>query len=102
MESNKHELSQEQKNWIIASSIGSFFLLIAIIICYFAYFSRENKQDYKLIFVIFSLVFFIGGGQFTIWRLKQYIIGSNIILTPYYILIGYLLYLFINLVVCIY
>ena len=84
-----------EKYWVVASNIGSFFLVIAIITLFIVFYSRDDKQDYKYLFIAVALLICVGGGNFTIWRLNKYILGSNIVLIPYYILLCYLLYLII-------
>ena len=88
-------MDTSDKYWIVTSNIGSFFLVIAIITLFIIFNSRDDKQDYKYLFMAVVLLLCVGVGNFTIWRLNKYILGSNIVLIPYYILISYLLYLLI-------
>ncbi len=88
-------MDTSDKYWVVTSNIGSFFLVIAIITLFIIFNSRDDKQDYKYLFMAFVLLLFVGVGNFTIWRLNKYILGSNIVLIPYYVLISYLLYLLI-------
>jgi hypothetical protein len=91
----KNKMDTSDKYWVVTSNIGSFFLVIAIITLFIIFNSRDDKQDYKYLFMAFVLLLFVGVGNFTIWRLNKYILGSNIVLIPYYVLISYLLYLLI-------